>query len=62
MTKHQNKGLRRIAKAWGFSCKGLQAAWKYEAAFRQEIMLCCVMVPIAFLVGENAIEKAVLIF
>lgn len=33
------KGLRRIANAFGYSVDGIAAAWRYEAAFRQVILL-----------------------
>ncbi len=32
-------GIRRIFKATRYSFQGLQAAWKHEAAFRQEVGL-----------------------
>lgn len=32
-------GVRRIFKAARYSLQGLQAAWKHEAAFRQEVGL-----------------------
>ncbi|EEX3147851.1 diacylglycerol kinase, partial [Escherichia coli] len=32
-------GVTRIIKAAGYSWKGLCAAWRYEAAFRQECIL-----------------------
>jgi len=39
-------GLTRIVKAAGYSVKGLKAAWKHEAAFRQELGLMIVAVVI----------------
>ena len=42
--------------------KGLKAAWVHEAAFRQELMLAIVMLPIAVLVDITTIEKLLLIF
>ncbi|EDP98753.1 diacylglycerol kinase [Shewanella benthica KT99] len=42
--------------------KGLKAAWIHEAAFRQELMLAIVMLPIAVLVDITTIEKLLLIF
>lgn len=42
--------------------KGLRAAWVHEAAFRQELMLAIVMLPIAVLVDIATLEKLLLIF
>ncbi|CAM3248982.1 diacylglycerol kinase [Shewanella violacea] len=42
--------------------KGLKAAWIHEAAFRQELMLAIIMLPIALIVDVTTIEKLLLIF
>lgn len=42
--------------------KGLKAAWIHEAAFRQELMLAVIMLPIAVLVDITTLEKLLLIF
>jgi len=54
-------GLRRIVKAAGYSLAGLKAAWRYEAAFRQEAMLMVLLVPVGFWLGRGAAERALLI-
>lgn len=54
-------GIRRVVLATRYSMAGLQAAWRNEAAFRQELMLCLVMLPLAFWLGRNALEDAVLV-
>jgi len=54
-------GLRRIWNAAIYSVYGIRAAWKHEAAFRQELVLCLLLVPAAFWVGVNATERALLI-
>lgn len=41
--------------------KGLRAAWIHEAAFRQELILAVVMLPIAFLVDISTVERLMLI-
>ena len=38
---------------------GLRTAWK-EAAFRQEILLAMVLLPLAFLIGQTWLEVAML--
>ena len=61
MSKPGNTGLTRIIKAAGYSWAGLKAAFTHEAAFRQELALCVVMIPIAVWLGQTGIERAVLI-
>lgn len=61
MGKPGNTGLTRIIKAFGFSMKGFRAAWQHEAAFRQELALTIVMVPLAFIVAETTMQLALLL-
>lgn len=61
MSKPGNTGIRRIIRAMGFSSQGLAAAWKHEAAFRQEIVLLVILVPTAFWLGETVLLQALLI-
>lgn len=61
MEKYSRNGLRRIWDAAGFSFRGLQAAWRNEAAFRQELCLVLVMLPIAFRIGNTMTQRALLI-
>lgn len=53
-------GLTRIIKASGYSWQGLSAAWRHEAAFRQEVWLAVVMVPLGLFLGDDGAEKALL--
>ena len=61
MADRGNRGIRRIVKAAVFSWKGFIAAWENEEAFRQEIMACLVLVPLALWLGDNGIERALLV-
>ncbi len=61
MTNNSNTGFTRIIKATGYSWKGLCAAYRNEAAFRQETWLCVVMIPLGLYLGNNGIEKALLV-
>ncbi|NVJ67106.1 MAG: diacylglycerol kinase [Gammaproteobacteria bacterium] len=54
-------GLARIIDAFGYSLKGLKAAWQNEAAFRQEVLLAIILIPAAFFVGQTAVEIILLI-
>jgi diacylglycerol kinase (ATP) len=61
LAKAGHSGLGRILRATKFSSQGLAAAWKNEAAFRQELLLIVVLLPIAVWLGQTAMERAVLI-
>lgn len=61
MSKPGNTGFTRIIKAAGYSWAGLKAAFKHEAAFRQELALCLVMIPLGVWLGQTGIERALLI-
>ena len=47
------KGLTRLWNALGYSRDGLSAAWKNEAAFREEVLLAAITIPLAFYLGTN---------
>jgi diacylglycerol kinase (ATP) len=61
MANANNTGLRRLVNAAFFSIAGLRAAWRNEAAFRQECALAAVLTPAAFWVGQTAVERSLLI-
>jgi len=54
-------GISRVVDAAGYSIAGLKAAFQHEAAFRQECFLALVMFPLAFVLGQNPVEWAILI-
>ncbi len=56
-----NTGLTRWKKALGFTWQGLQATYKHEEAFRQEVLLLIISTPLALWLGETGIEKALLV-
>ena len=59
--KSPHKGLMRVFYAAGYSWKGFKSTWKHEAAFRQEVILFTLLIPVAFWVGETASETVLLI-
>lgn len=60
--KPQNKAdFQRVINATKYSMKGLKAAYLYEAAFRQEVWLSCILIPLGFYLGNSAIEKILLV-
>ena len=60
MIKPRNTGLRRVWKASVYSIQGLKAAWKHESAFRQELMIGLLLLPISFWIANTWVEVAVL--
>jgi diacylglycerol kinase (ATP) len=61
VAKPGNTGIRRIVNATRYSANGLRAAWQNEAAFRQELVLALLLVPIAIWLGQTAFERLLLI-
>lgn len=59
--KPGKKGIARIIDAAGYSYKGLVAAFKYESAFREELLLGAILLPLAIWLGQTAVEYALLI-
>ena len=55
------RGLQRLLNATGHSLDGLRAAWRHEDAFRQELVLAAVMMPLAALLPVTLVEKVLLI-
>jgi diacylglycerol kinase (ATP) len=61
MSKPQYTGLMHVIKATEYSIKGLISAWRHESAFRQECIVGLVLLPCAFLLGQNLTQVALLI-
>ena len=54
-------GIRRLLNALRYSFDGLRAAYRNEDAFRQELLLALVLVPLAFWLKHSAIDRALMI-
>jgi len=54
-------GLRRLLLAFVNSWKGFKGAFRAEAAFRQEVALAVVLLPLGAWLGKTAVEKALLV-
>jgi diacylglycerol kinase (ATP) len=61
MAKAGATGITRIINAAGYSWLGFKAAYKNEAAFRQELWLAIILIPTGIYLGETLIDKAILI-
>ncbi|MFO0206891.1 MAG: diacylglycerol kinase [Betaproteobacteria bacterium] len=55
------RGLQRLLNAARYSADGMAAAWRHEDAFRQEVALAAVMIPVALLLRLPAVETVLLI-
>jgi len=54
-------GIRRLINAFFYSLSGLTMAFRHESAFRQEIALAVVLIPIACLLPVGAVDRVLLI-
>ncbi|EJT0554818.1 diacylglycerol kinase [Vibrio vulnificus] len=59
--KPGNTGIKRIIKATGYSIQGLKAAFKHEAAVRQEFALLVVAVVLATWLDVSMLERITLL-
>lgn len=53
--------MTRLIKATQYSWQGFKAAYEYEAAFRQEILLAIITIPLGLYLGDTRLEKAFLV-
>lgn len=54
-------GFTRLFRAFGASWKGFVGAYREEAAFRQELALAMVVIPLGLWLGRDGIERVLLI-
>jgi diacylglycerol kinase len=55
------RGIRRLINAFFYSLSGLTMAFRHESAFRQEIALAVVLIPMACLLPVGPVERVLLI-
>ena len=58
--KHR-PGLTHAWRATGIALQGLRAAWQHEDAFRQEVLIAAIAIPVALLLAANLLGKALMI-
>ncbi|MCC7488235.1 MAG: diacylglycerol kinase [Gammaproteobacteria bacterium] len=61
MADGKRSGWRHLLAASGYSLAGLRAAWAHETAFRQEVGLTLILAPLAFWLGETAMQRLMLL-
>ena len=55
------QGLVRLWNAFGYTRDGLGAAWRNEAAFREEVLLAAVAIPLALFLGRTGVDRALMV-
>ena len=53
--------IGHIKNAFIYTFAGLKSAWKNELAFRGEVVVAIIMVPLGIWLGRSAVEQALLI-
>jgi len=61
MDRDKPIGFQRLVRAFGYSFQGFRHAWREEAAFRQEVALSVVVIPLGALLGRSGTERALLV-
>lgn len=59
--RNKPSGMTRLLKAFGNSIKGFVGVYRHEAAFRQELLLAVLLVPLGIYLGHSGIERALLV-
>ena len=59
--KPGGSGFRHLVNATRFSMQGLKYAISEESAFRQEVAMAMLLTPMAFYIGSNLVETAILL-
>jgi len=62
--ENPNKHPRGLVHAWratGVALQGLRAAWQHEDAFRQEVLIAAIVIPVALLLPASLPGKALMV-
>jgi diacylglycerol kinase (ATP) len=58
--RYKPRGMTRILRALASSVRGLKGAYREEAAFRQELALALIVIPLGLWLGHGATERVLL--
>ena len=59
---HKGKsGLKRILNAFSYSLEGLGSTFKNECAFRQEVILSAILLPLSLVLTLSLVEQLILV-
>jgi len=59
--RYKPRGITRLLRALTASVQGLAGAFREEAAFRQELGLAVLVIPLGLWLGHNGVERALLV-
>jgi diacylglycerol kinase (ATP) len=59
--RYKPRGITRVLRALGASLNGFTGAFREEAAFRQELGLAVIVIPLGLWLGHSGVERALLI-
>ncbi|MCP1313631.1 diacylglycerol kinase [Halomonas sp. 707D7] len=59
--KPRHTGITHLIHSTRYSWKGLKAAFANEAAFRQELVICAIMLPLAWWLADTALAWLMLV-
>ena len=57
----QSRGLTHAWRATGIALQGLRAAFQHEEAFRQEVIIAAIAIPVALLLPTSILGKVLMI-
>jgi diacylglycerol kinase (ATP) len=57
----KNTGIKRVILATGYSLLGVKAAFQNEAAFRQELFLSAILIPLAFWLDVEPLLRVLMV-
>lgn len=61
ITGKHRPGLTHAWRATGIALQGLRAAWQHEDAFRQEVLIAAIAIPIALLLPPSPLGKVMMV-
>jgi diacylglycerol kinase (ATP) len=61
INKPGTRGINHVLHAARYSLQGYRAALSYEEAFRLELLLFIILAPLGLWLGDNGIERALLV-
>ena len=59
--RYKPTGITRLLRAFGYSFQGFVHTWREEAAFRQEVLLAVLLIPLGLYLGRSGVERALLV-
>jgi len=61
MERPKPTGIVRVFRAFGASYRGCRGAFRNEAAFRQELAVAIVVIPLGVYLGDSGVTRALLV-